>query len=211
MANETPSTNDRWSCDLDRLKEARRRKRQSGKRRNTREKNERGREGEGRAKSKHEAATPRRRGRPGKREICNREKHGPWIYGRLPQRRRVLLITDTPTEPWNIIIDLLGERLRSRIYQRLGSEFLLFARRVSWRGRDRTERRPAIDRIRPARRIHFVRRFDTSTIVQRGRLSRRRESERNVAARPRRNFADRGPRPFLERNRCIYIYTFIGG
>lgn len=121
------------------------------------------REGEG--KSKHEAATPRRRGRPGKREICNREKHGPWIYGRLPQRRRVLLITDTPTEPWNIIIDLLGERLRSRIYQRLGSEFLLFARRVSWRGRDRTERRPAIDRIRPARRIHFVRRFDTSTIV----------------------------------------------
>lgn len=38
-------------------------------------------------------------------EICNREKHS-WIYERLPERQRVLLITNTPSEPWNIIIDL---------------------------------------------------------------------------------------------------------
>ena len=85
---------------------------EAAKRKTAKHAREEWRVGEGSAKSKHEAATPRRRGRPGKREICNREKHGPWIYGRLPQRRRVLLITDTPTEPWNIIIDLLGERLR---------------------------------------------------------------------------------------------------
>lgn len=46
------------------------------------------------------------------RNLQSRETQ-PRIYGRLPPRRQVLLITDTPSEPWNIIIDLLGERCAS--------------------------------------------------------------------------------------------------